>query len=242
MGQLPKSKIEQLKREKREAKAAKKRKVATREKIVRFLIVCEGERTEPNYFRELVKDRYSEVRSEDIVGEGRSTCALVKKAEEIKDRLERQRQLKFDRVWVVFDKDDFNDFNEAIALAEKKGFMAAWSNEAFELWYLLHFVYLDAAIPRADYITKLENEIRKIERYANYNYRKNDSGIYSLLQKIGDEPRAKQRAAKLRTMFNERKDYKSHKPCTQVDILVDELEHSENLLNSIISDDCQSRK
>ena len=116
MGQLPKSKIEQLKREKREAKAAKKRKVATRDKIVRFLIVCEGERTEPNYFKELVRNKYSEVRSEDIVGEGRSTCALVKGAEKIREKLERQRQLRFDRVWVVFDKDDFNDFNEAIAL------------------------------------------------------------------------------------------------------------------------------
>ena len=64
MGQLPKSRIEQLKREKREDKAAKKRKVATREKIVRFLVVCEGERTEPNYLRGLVRDRYPEVRSE----------------------------------------------------------------------------------------------------------------------------------------------------------------------------------
>lgn len=233
MGQLPKSIIEQLKREKREAKAAKKRKVATRERIVRFLIVCEGERTEPNYFRELVKDRYSEVRSEDIVGEGRSTCALVKKTEEIKERIEHQRQLKFDRVWVVFDKDDFNDFNEAIALAEKKGFMAAWSNEAFELWYLLHFVYLDAAISRADYIKKLENEIRRIDGFAAYNYKKNDAGIYSLLQRIGDEPQAKQRAAKLRAMFDDTKDYKSHKPCTCVDVLVDELEHPDNLLNDI---------
>lgn len=59
---------------------------------------------------------------------GRSTCALVKKTEEIRERLERQRQLKFDRVWGVFEKDDFNDFNEAIALAGRKG--AAWSNEA----------------------------------------------------------------------------------------------------------------
>lgn len=154
MGQLPKSKIEQLKREKREAKAAKKRKVATRDKIVRFLIVCEGERTEPNYFKELVKDKYSEVRSEEIVGEGRSTCALVKKTEEIRAQLEYQRQLKFDRVWVVFDKDDFQDFNEAIALAERKGYKAGWTNEAFELWYLLHFVYLDSAISRADYVKK----------------------------------------------------------------------------------------
>lgn len=91
MRQPPKSKIEQLKREKREAKAAKKRKTATRDKIVRFLVVCEGERTEPNYFKELVKDRYSEVRSEEIVGEGRSTCALVKRAADIKTQLERQR-------------------------------------------------------------------------------------------------------------------------------------------------------
>ena len=117
--------------------------MATRDKIVRFLIVCEGERTEPNYFKELVRDRYSEVRSGDIVGEGRSTCALVKRTEEIREKLESQRQLRFDCVWVVFDKDDFNDFNEAIALAERKGYKAAWSNEAFELWYLLHFIYLD---------------------------------------------------------------------------------------------------
>ena len=233
MGQLPKSKIEQLKREKREAKAAKKRKVATRDKIVRFLIVCEGERTEPNYFKELVRDRYSEVRSEDIVGEGRSTCALVKRAEEIREKLERQRQLRFDRVWVVFDKDDFNDFNEAIVLAERKGYKAAWSNEAFELWYLLHFIDLDSAISRADYIKKLENEIRRCDGHENFCYKKNDSGIYRMLQNIGNETQAKLRAARLRSIFGNAHDFKSHKPCTCVDILVEELEHPENLLNNI---------
>ena len=187
--------------EKRVAKAARKRKIATRDKIVRFLVVCEGERTEPNYFKELVKDRYSEVRSEEIVGEGRSTCALVKRAADIKTQLERQRQLPFDRVWVVFDKDDFNDFNEAIQLASRKEFYPAWTNEAFELWYLLHFIYLDAAISRAHYITKLENEIRKHDRYANFNYKKNDPGIYALLQSIGNENQAKINAKKLRKFF-----------------------------------------
>lgn len=230
MGQLPKSKIEQLKRKKREAKAAKKRKVATRNKIVRFLIVCEGERTEPNYFKELVKDRYSEVRSEEIVGEGRSTCALVKRTEEIRAMLERKRQLMFDRVWVVFDKDDFNDFNEAIALAAKKGYNSAWTNEAFELWYLLHFVYLDAAISRADYIKILEAEIQKALGDERYRYKKNDAGIYSLLQRIGNEELAKQRAAKLRSFFEDSMNYREHKPCTTVDLLVTELEHPESLL------------
>lgn len=230
MGLTPKYKLEQLRLEKREAKAAKKRKVATRDKIVRFLVVCEGERTEPNYFKELVKDRYSEVRSEEIVGEGRSTCALVKKTEEIRARLERQRQLTFDHVWVVFDKDDFNDFNEAIDLAARKGFKAAWSNEAFELWYLLHFVYLDAAISRADYIKKLEAEIQKFPGYEGFRYKKNDEDIYRLLQTIGNESQAKLHAQRLRKFFEHSIDFKSHKPCTNVDLLVDELEHPESVL------------
>lgn len=234
MGQLPKSKIEKLKQEKRQAKAAKKRKVATRKKIVRFLIVCEGERTEPNYFKELVKDKYSEVRSEEIIGEGRSTCALVRKTEEIRDKLERQRQLRFDRVWVVFDKDDFNDFNDAIELAKSKGYQPGWTNEAFELWYLLHFVYLDSAISRVDYIKILEAEIRKHPSYINFKYKKNDSGIYALLHEIGDEDQARKRARKLRKFHDRDIDYKNHKPCTTVDILVDELQHPEFLMENMV--------
>lgn len=51
---------------------------------------------------------------------------------------------------------------------------AAWSNESFELWYLLHFVYLEAGISRADYIKILENEIRKFDGYREFSYLKND--------------------------------------------------------------------
>lgn len=230
MGLLPKSKIEQLKKEKREAKAAKRRKIGTREKIVRFLIVCEGDRTEPNYFKELVKDRYSEVRSEEIIGEGRSTCSLVKRTEEIKGQLERERQLKFDRIWVVFDKDDFIDFNEAIILAQKKGLIPGWTNEAFELWYLLHFIYLDSRIERFDYIKKLESEIKKFDGYSTFKYRKNDPAMYSILQKLGNLALAKSRAKKLRELFEGSRDFKTHNPCTQIDLLVEELEHPEALL------------
>ena len=232
MGQLPKSKIERLKREKRQAKAAKKRKIATREKIVRFLIVCEGERTEPNYFKELVKDKFSEVRSEEIIGEGRSTCALVRKTEEIRNKLEQQRQLRFDRIWVVFDKDDFPDFNEAIELARSKGYLSAWTNEAFELWYLLHFVYFDSAISRNDYISKLEAEIRKYPNYSGFKYKKNNAGMYALLNRIGDVVQAKKRAQKLRQIFEGSYNYRIQKPCTTVDILVNELEHPEVFLET----------
>ncbi|WP_367881458.1 hypothetical protein [uncultured Duncaniella sp.] len=40
----------------------------------------------------------------------------------------------------------------------------------------------------------------------------------------------KRRAEKLRRFFEHTLDYKSHKPCTTIDLLVDELEHPENLL------------
>lgn len=232
MGLLPKYKIEELKREKREAKAAKKRKENTRSKIVRFLIVCEGERTEPNYFQALVKDQYSEVRDEKIVGEGRSTCALVKRTLQIKEELERKRELLFDRIWVVFDKDDFNDFNEAIKLAETYSFNCAWTNEAFELWYFLHFQYLDTGINRHDYIQKLQNEIRKHPGFEDYKYKKNDASVYKILNTIGNEDFAKQCAVRLRSIFEGNDDYKEHKPCTTVDLLVNELENPIKLLKN----------
>mgnify|MGYP001111400310 CR=1 FL=1 len=58
---LPKHRFEEIKREQRQAKLDKRRKVAVRNVSVSFLIVCEGERTEPNYFKALIKDRYSRI-------------------------------------------------------------------------------------------------------------------------------------------------------------------------------------
>ena len=139
MGYSRKEEIAKLRRERKEAKAAKKRKENIREKLVRFLIVCEGTKTEPHYFKALINNFISAVREVTIEGEGRATVALVDRTQEIKTELERKNAMTFDRVGVVFDKDDFEDFNEAIKRAHKLGFHSAWTNEAFELWYYLHF-------------------------------------------------------------------------------------------------------
>jgi hypothetical protein len=57
------------------------------------------------------------------------------------------------QVWCVFDRDKEGanvgensgniKFDESIALAVSKGINVAWSNDAFELWVLLHFVTID---------------------------------------------------------------------------------------------------
>lgn len=96
MGYSKKDAIAKLNRERREAKAAKHRKVAVRKRIVRFLIVCEGTKTEKNYFEAFVKNRQSTVREEIIEGVGQATTKLVERTLEIKRDLEKKRQLDFD--------------------------------------------------------------------------------------------------------------------------------------------------
>lgn len=226
MGLLPKYKIEEAKRAHRQAKLDKKRKVDTRNVAVSFLIVCEGTRTEPNYFEALIKNRYSDVREVRIEGGGKGTVSLIRDAMNIRDKSEKE----FDRVWAVFDKDDFKDFNDAIHLARKNNIYCAWSNESFELWYYLHFQYLDTGVSRSRYIEMIEREIREKSGDMRYRYAKHDKQTYTVLQSFGDETLAMRRAKQLRDIYQEDTDYASHKPCTTVDILVDELNHPENLL------------
>jgi len=96
-----------------------------------ILIVCEGENTEPSYFKQF---RLSTATIKAI-GEGYNTVSLVNRASQL------AQQKKYDQVWCVFDKDDFsdNEFNNAILIAETSKFGVAYSNQAFEYWIILHF-------------------------------------------------------------------------------------------------------
>jgi hypothetical protein len=152
--------------------AAKKRSYADRvvnaiDLRQRFLIVCEGSKTEPNYFEQFRVPALV-IR---VKGTGMNTLSLVRKA------LELREQDDYDQVWCVFDKDDFltDQFENAINLAHQKGMHAAYSNQAFELWYVLHFEYINTAISRAAYIQKLNG-------YLAAEYKKNDRGMYHNLR------------------------------------------------------------
>ena len=215
--------LRELRERTRKEKHDKKRKVATRKVHLNYLIVCEGERTEPNYFNALVGGRNSKVLSVDVLGEGQSTCRLVRTAIEERDK----SMIEYDRVWVVFDKDDFTDFNEAIALARSNGICSAWSNESFELWYYLHFQYLDTPISRSQYIDALNREIRKFE--PEYSYQKNDNGTYAILCKYGNLDLAIRHAERLEALYHGT-NFAAHKPCTKVHHLVKELLEPEKVL------------
>ena len=73
------------------------------------------------------------------------------------------------------EKDEFSDYDEAILLAKSNGIEAAFSNQAFEIWYILHFERKNGALGRRQYK-------RIMEEYLGREYGKTDEHIYSALK------------------------------------------------------------
>ena len=143
------------KKQKDHRKSSLSRRQGVKEIKQSVLIVCEGEKTEPDYFKAF-RMTAATVKA---VGQAMNTMTLVNKAISIREA-DRLKKREYDQCWVVFDKDDFpaHDFNQAIQLAEKNGFRVAYSNQAFEYWFLLHYNLYTGPIHRNQYkdmLTKL---------------------------------------------------------------------------------------
>jgi hypothetical protein len=197
----------------------------TRRERKYFLIVSEGKRTEPIYF-ELLAEKLPKnlVDTIDVKGTGVNTLSVVKNAIDHRNKRNQNPELPpYDEVWAVYDKDDFPDknYHDAIDLAGREGIYSAHSNESFELWYILHFEYLQSALKRTDYITKLS-------KHLGVKYTKNSRKITELIQKQGDLKQAILRAVKLEKLHENRKPAAAC-PTTKVYILVERLmAHIEN--------------
>ncbi|MEE0948377.1 MAG: RloB family protein [Bacteroidales bacterium] len=217
--------IKDVRGKRKKPSAQSGRKNNNKSNFYRFFIACEGEKTEVNYFKSLINtmSHVIELDKGYIQGFGMSEKALLDKADKIKKELERNNNFEFDSAWIVFDKDNFKSdlFNAAINESKNKDFKSAWTNEAFELWYLLHFNYVNTGMSRDQYGKKL-TEIIKGRGEKGFKYKKNDEHTYRLLQKYGDEGQAIESAQKLRREFDNRK-YAEHNPCTWVDELVKEI-------------------
>lgn len=200
-----------------------------------LLIICEGKKTEPNYFKSF---QTSGVKVK-IIGKGKNTLSLVEDA--IKEwEISLYKGEYFEQLWCVFDKDDFplQNYNQAFktVITEEKrinkkfkkkigkeiSVKIAYSNEAFELWYLLHYDYITTGISRDQYKVKLTERLGE-------TYKKNDPKMYDKLKKLSEETKNKKgqefainNAKKLRKLIK-RTDKHNHNPSTSVDLLVIEL-------------------
>lgn len=206
-----------------------------KEVVVYFLIVCEGEKTEPNYFKSFPKKIGKIVYNFEFDGGGISTLKVVEKAIELRDKSKQ----KYDRVWTVFDKDSFkpDSFNSAIEKAKANKIGCAWSNEAFELWYLLHFHNRVTPMPRDSYKKAIESAInaKLANKKKPFEYKKNDPTMYAVLQKMGNQTQAIKWAKKLNENFDGF-NFADQNPATQVFKLVEELIGDSEELNKEIQD------
>jgi hypothetical protein len=193
-----------------------KRREASRS-IRKVLILCEGIETEPNYFASFsIKDKLIEVQVE---GAGRGKDSLVELAINKKIKAERKKE-SFAVVWCVFDRDskpsdikDSHKFNRAIDLARSSQIKVAYSNDSFEIWYILHYKFLTSAWTRDRYSKELSNLLG--EKYA-----KNDENMYNKL--LDKQKTAIKNAKKLMENYKPHNPEKDN-PCTTVFRLVEFL-------------------
>ncbi len=110
-----------------------------------FMIFTEGQ-TEEGYFKKF-KARCKTVK-------GGSALKIVQEAIVQKKNVQKH----YDHYWVVFDKDNSSveSFLKAIRLAEKQDIHVAYSCEAFEIWWLFHFVSIKKPIQAKDYERKIK--------------------------------------------------------------------------------------
>ncbi|MFE0423113.1 RloB family protein [Streptomyces sp. NPDC058953] len=111
----------------------------------RFLIYCEGECTEVQYFKGLAR---GELKSLPVTvclggdhGEPKSLVRSAIKHMERAPRSAADRHTPYDEVWCVVDVEaprPHPSFDEAVSLARRAGVKLAVSNPCFELWLLLY--------------------------------------------------------------------------------------------------------
>ena len=170
----------------------KRRKEFLEQKTDLFYIFCEGEQTEPNYFKkfkQIIESNpiYKNMVLIKIEGCAAETMRVISQAEDYVAR----NQIKKGQIWCVFDKDSFpaKDFNGVEKRAEflnknndKLKYNVAWSNECIEYWFILHFDNYSSNNSRTEYIRYLN---KKFSDLKIGKYKKNMDNIFDILREHG---------------------------------------------------------
>lgn len=153
------------------------------------LIISEGTDTEPAYFgaiRDIINKKYPEKIQLDVSGAGDNTVHLFQKAKTLAEH----NPNRYRHVWVVYDTDDFpsEHIDRVVRLCnesstEETEYHPIWSNQCVELWFLLHFCFMQSDIHRKEYWPKLTEWLMKIGAGA---YTKNRTDMYQILQPFLD--------------------------------------------------------
>ncbi len=170
------------------------RKENQRDSYDRILIVSEGSKTEPLYFKEIRNAYRLHTANVEVQPSGWGTdpkqvveyaCQLFKSG----DTHRSIRPKAFEQVYAVFDRDDHDSYFEALDLAnsingtllndakQKVKFRAIASIPCFELWLLLHFEDSNRSIHRDEVIRLLKRYVPGYRKGEGHNFKKTRSGL-----------------------------------------------------------------
>ncbi len=194
-----------------------RRKEATREPYDVVLIVCEGEKTEPNYLKGLQKAyQLSNANITIVPGDGNDPVSIVKCA---LDTYQKADGI-FDRVFCVFDRDSHVNYQQALdristsPLGRKGKLEAITSVPCFELWILLHFVYTTAPFAGSGGRSACEKVIEAVREYLP-EYEKAMTDVFQKLQ-----PNVDIAVTHAERLVEHNRDTDSENPATKVHELV----------------------
>jgi hypothetical protein len=167
-----------------------KRRGPQREPYDYVLIVCEGGKTEPNYFRRL-RDVYrlNSANIEITRADGTDPVSVVKFTEA------RLIQGEFDRAYCVFDRDGHANYSEALQIVAnsqngKNGRLRAITSvPCFEIWVLLHFRYSSAAFNSAGSQSACDRVVAEVRKHFA-DYSKGHTGVYDRLETLMEKAHA----------------------------------------------------
>lgn len=216
---------------KRKAKVANKlkRNKAKRASYQKVLIVCEGEKTEPNYFTDLIdfyKLNTANVKTDGSCGS--SPCSVFERAIELWDK-ENKKGDPYDKVYCVFDKDTHTTYDSTIkkikAQKPKDIFYVSQSIPCFEYWLLLHYQYTTKpyeSLPGSSCANQVLIDLKSFFP----EYKKGNTKVFSDL--FGQLEFAKANATRALTTA---KANKTDSPSTFIHKLVDYLQNLKNTGN-----------
>lgn len=164
------------------AKTRHVRRGPRRDQYDRVLIVCEGEKTEPNYLRELLDNYELSSANVEVDGNCDSSPSKVFEYAKLRFRDEAKRGDAFDTVYCVFDRDSHVGYYEtvqAIGAAKPKGtFNAITSVPCFEYWILLHYDYFTHPYARTERSSPCDCVIDDLKAFIP-DYAKGSKGIFA---------------------------------------------------------------
>jgi len=228
--------------------------VDNKETFKSIIIACEDSVSAPTYFENIIEDlrRSKKIKNSSLVIAKHKHTHPTGVLQDLLNHQSEEQGIKktyknFDHCWIVIDRDKgtpthtIQNFKEAINQAKNKKIKVAYANDAFELWYLLHFDYVDTPMDRTELITMLLDKLKEkySEGFANFTTKniKNENNtklIFDTLLNV--QQRAIDNAEKLLQFYGSEHDAEKDNPSTTIHQLVELLN---NLETTIIDEKIQ---